>query len=87
MSVASTGFGVRGRVSPRYPEDATAPGGPAPRRRPWHLWAAGALLALAAWQVGAATWIHAKAVLAQALIAHSWDRSLRLNQPVRPWPG
>jgi len=86
VSLASTGFGVRGRVSPRYPEDATAPGEPAPRRRPWHLWAAGVLLALAAWQVGAATWIHAKAKLAQVLIAHSWQRSQQLQQPVRPWP-
>jgi sortase A len=85
-SLPSTGFGVRGRVSPRYPEDATAPGEPAPRRRPWHPWIAGVLLALAAWQVGAAGWIHAKARLAQVLIAHSWQRSLQLQQPVRPWP-
>jgi len=85
-SLPSTGFGVRGRVSPRYPEDATAPGEPAPRRRPWHFWIAGALLALAAWQAGAAGWIHAKARLAQGLIAHSWQRSLQLHRPVRPWP-
>jgi sortase A len=50
------------------------------------LWAAGALLALAAWQVGAAGWIHAKAKLAQVLIAHSWERSQQLGQPVPPWP-
>jgi sortase A len=85
-SLASSGFGVRGRVSPRDPEDATAPGEPAPRRRPWTHWAAGALLALAAWQVGAAAWIHAKAVLAQVLIAHSWQRAQALGHPVPPWP-
>ena len=33
-------------------------------------------------QLGCAGWIHAKAVLAQLLIAHAWTRPA----PARPWP-
>lgn len=44
------------------------------------------LLALACWQFGAATYIHAKALLAQALLERAWVRSLHGERSVRPWP-
>ncbi|HLS84984.1 MAG TPA: class GN sortase [Burkholderiales bacterium] len=44
------------------------------------------LLAVGAWQAGRGVWIHAKALLAQALIASAWDRTLAEGAPVRPWP-
>jgi sortase A len=46
-----------------------------------------ALLAFGAFQVASASWIHAKAVLAQHLIASSWRQALDAgNAPRRPWP-
>lgn len=47
--------------------------------------AVGLLLALAAWQAGAAGWIHAKAWLAEDLIEDAWRRSGD-GAVVRPWP-
>lgn len=44
------------------------------------------LLALAAWQLGAAAYIHAKALLAQELLVCAWHRTLEGEGPVRPWP-
>jgi sortase A len=44
------------------------------------------LLALACWQFGAAAYIHAKALLAQALLERAWHRTLLGEQSVRPWP-
>jgi sortase A len=44
------------------------------------------LLALASWQFGAAAYIHAKALLAQVLLARAWDRTLAGERAVRPWP-
>ncbi len=45
------------------------------------------LLLLGGVQVTSAGWIHAKAMLAQLLIADAWDQSLQNSgQPVRPWP-
>jgi sortase A len=44
------------------------------------------LLALASWEFGAAAYIHAKALLAQALLARAWDRTLAGERAVRPWP-
>jgi sortase A len=44
------------------------------------------LLTLASWQFGAAAYIHAKALLAQALLARAWDRTLAGERAVRPWP-
>jgi sortase A len=50
--------------------------------------AAAIVLALAgSWQVAAAGWIHAKARLAQHLIASAWDRTQASGLPSRPWPG
>ncbi|HSD73465.1 MAG TPA: class GN sortase [Steroidobacteraceae bacterium] len=44
------------------------------------------LLALAVWQFGAAAYIHAKALLAQELLEHAWQRTLQGERFVRPWP-
>jgi len=44
------------------------------------------LLATGLWYLGGAAWIHAKAVLAQVLIAHAWAGNLDKGKPVeRPW--
>lgn len=81
---ASSRFAVRGRA---YPREAPAPKRSAPRRLPrWPLAAMVALLlALAAWQLAGAAWIHAKATLAQHLIAAAWERT-RTRGETPPWP-
>jgi sortase A len=38
-------------------------------------------------EVAAAGWIHAKAWLAQRLIASSWHLARATGKPPRPWPG
>lgn len=38
------------------------------------------------WQLSAAGWIHAKAWLAERLIASAWESSLRSDQRIPPWP-
>lgn len=43
------------------------------------------LLALGAWQLGHAAWIHVKASLAQVLIASAWDAA-KAGGAMRPWP-
>ena len=50
------------------------------------LYVATLLLAMALWQLGSAGWIHAKAILAQKLIAYSWERSRDGGIARRPWP-
>ena len=45
-----------------------------------------ALLALGVWHAGRGAWIHAKAHVAQILIASAWQRTLSGQAPVRPWP-
>jgi len=51
-------------------------------------WAAAALaLALAGtWEIAAAAWIHAKALVAQRLIAHAWAEARAGGPARRPWP-
>ncbi|BDX05935.1 class GN sortase [Planctobacterium marinum] len=44
------------------------------------------LMALSAWQFGQGAWIHAKAIVAQLLIAKSWQETLATEQAVPPWP-
>ena len=44
------------------------------------------LLSLAVWQLGAAGYIHAKARLAQYLIAQSWETRLATGAVTPPWP-
>lgn len=48
--------------------------------------AALAFAASALWHVGAALYIHAKAVLAQVLIQAAWERTRQGAQAVKPWP-
>ena len=43
-------------------------------------------LALGLWQIGEAGYIHAKALLAQHLIAKAWAETLAGSRAVRPWP-
>jgi sortase A len=38
------------------------------------------------WQAGEAAYIHAKAWIAQRLIATAWDRSIETGQSMKPWP-
>ena len=80
-----SGFGLRGRISAVGTLEAAdvAPR----RRRSWPIIAALVLLvALGAWQLAAAGWIHAKALVAQKLIAYSWERSRDSGLSPRPWP-
>jgi sortase A len=51
-------------------------------------WLALALLlaSLGAWQVASAGWIHAKALLAQHLIASAWTQAQAGGPARRPWP-
>jgi len=52
-------------------------------------WLAAVALALAiagVSQVAAAGWIHAKAILAQRLIASAWSQARNGGAPRRPWP-
>ena len=46
-----------------------------------------ALAGLGTWQVAEGSWIHAKAILAQHLIARSWSVARDGGPPRRPWPG
>lgn len=54
-------------------------------RRHWII-ASCVLFALGAWQVASAAWIHAKALVAQQLIARSWEQSRNGGPARRPWP-
>ena len=45
-----------------------------------------ALAAVGVWQLGSGLYIHAKAWLAQELIAASWQSTLAGERHVRPWP-
>ena len=45
------------------------------------------LLGLGTWQVASAGWIHAKALLAQQLIASAWEDAHAGGPARRPWPG
>ena len=43
------------------------------------------LLGLGLWQLGAGLWIHAKARLAQYLVAQAWAETLETGQDIKPW--
>ena len=45
-----------------------------------------ALAAIGVWQIASGTYIHAKAWLAQQLIASAWSRTLAGQREVKPWP-
>ena len=60
-----------------------------PRRRPLRHAAVALgllLLALGGAQLGWAGWIHAKALLAQVLLARAWADTLAGAEAVKPWP-
>ncbi len=38
------------------------------------------------WQIGSASYIHAKAILAQILLETAWDKTRDGQQEVKPWP-
>jgi sortase A len=38
------------------------------------------------WQIGSASYIHAKAILAQVLLENAWDKTVHGQQEVKPWP-
>lgn len=44
------------------------------------------LFALGLWQMGEASWIYAKARLAQYLLQRAWSRTLAGETQVKPWP-
>lgn len=44
------------------------------------------LLLLGGWQLGSAGYIHAKALLAQQLLANAWRKTLAGDRDVHPWP-
>ncbi|NKB55591.1 MAG: class GN sortase [Alphaproteobacteria bacterium] len=44
------------------------------------------LLTLGVWQIGAGSWIHAKAALAQGLLTTAWIRIQQGADSARPWP-
>ncbi len=37
------------------------------------------------WQIGSASYIHAKAILAQVLLETAWDKTIHGQQEVKPW--
>jgi len=43
-------------------------------------------IGIGGWQLGAAGWVHAKAIVAQALLAQAWSDSLVGEARVKPWP-
>lgn len=57
-----------------------------PSLRNLQRWAILALVAIGVWQTGEGLYIHAKAKLAQVLIAHAWAASRESGSPVHPWP-
>jgi sortase A len=52
----------------------------------WFLGVAAVLACVGGWQVAEAGWIHAKAIVAQELIASSWSDARKGKTPRRPWP-
>ena len=52
----------------------------------WIAWVAAVLAIVGSWQVAEAGWIHAKAVVAQNLIASAWRDVRNGHTPRRPWP-
>lgn len=57
-----------------------------PSLRKFRRWAILALVAIGLWQTGEGLYIHAKARLAQVLIARAWSASSGTGSSVRPWP-
>ena len=93
--MTSSSFGIRGRVKdlsfPRRRESNEI-GSPPTRGRQeargrrvvW--WIAALLACFAFWELTSAGWIHAKAFVAQSLIASSWKEAKATGRAQRPWP-
>ena len=79
-------FAVVGRVLTREEEIARDAAKPGRDGRRWTIPVAILLAALAAWQLGAAGYVQAKAALAQHLIAGAWASALK-GESRAPWPG
>ena len=47
---------------------------------------AGVLIVLGAWLIGQGLWIPVKAIAAQWLLQHAWSKTLKTQQPAKPWP-
>jgi len=45
----------------------------------------GIFICIGLWQLGQGVWIQAKALLAQQLISHAWEKTLETTQTVKPW--
>ncbi len=56
------------------------------RRRALAVVVAAPLFAVGLWELGHGIWIHAKAQLAQHLLQRAWERTLRGEVGVKPWP-
>lgn len=95
--MSSSSFGVRGRVMDlagprpapgrRNENDSSSRSRPGSRRAKRVLWWLAALLAcFAFWELTSAGWIHAKAFVAQRLIASSWKEAKVTGRAQRPWP-
>ena len=54
--------------------------------RRWLAWIVVILTTVGSWQVAQAGWIHAKAILAQELIASAWKDARAGHVARRPWP-
>jgi sortase A len=52
----------------------------------WRAVCIGVVAVIGAWQLGAGLYIHAKACLAQRLIASAWTQTLHGARQVKPWP-
>ena len=52
----------------------------------WISWVAAMLACVGTWQVAQAAWIHAKAIVAQHLIASAWKDARAGRVARRPWP-
>jgi sortase A len=73
----------------RFPKAESSPvdGGAAPpKRRRSRPWIVAALAALGFALAGNAIYIHAKALLAQALLHRAWSETQATGVPVKPWP-
>lgn len=55
-------------------------------KRDWKWIAIAAIATIGVWQVANGAYIHAKAWLAQQLIASAWTRTLAGEREVKPWP-
>ena len=73
----------------RFPKAESSPvdgGSKHRKRRRTRLWIAAAIAAIGLALTGNALYIHAKALLAQALLHRAWIETQTTGVPVKPWP-